>query len=820
MPKNRCILNVFLASPGGVDEERGVAEEVVNGINRKIGRELGWQIDLYKWEDKTPAFGRPQEIINREMVDTCGLFIGLLWKWWGQQTGKYSSGFEEEFERVKARHKEQGEPEIWLFFKTIDPDSLKDPGPQLVSVLAFREAQIALREVLFKEVGSTEDWRKELYEGLSEYLVKIALSAQNSQRQLATTAPVLSAENAEVGSSSDAKSLERIPQQLTVVSSLLARAIGEGKLDFSRENTNLLHEFEVVRLYLLSATWMSRRYTAELLGTHEINLLYKHRKELESTTAERFLLLRTVVGSGGSLAPGWFWFRRLTPEQVTGWLITLSAKDSAGGVRARAMGMLASAGIRISKSAWRSLPFSDDSLAVQDQAYEYLVRMGDEDALTLLDSLEADGHDPSDGSIRVARLKLLARLDPSKALTDAIRKEEYISDSEMRILEKGFSTVDEGVLLKGIESSVEQVRKLSLEELIRRNLVTIPIASELAHDPSAAVRAKAFESLAKAGALPDFGEVRKRLSEEDSSVAAGKTTLYGLMSAHLPTAEPDSDSIIVTFYRTQSIDYLLKAVDWYSVDGPLAYQALVQDHYEQFSSQLRADLLDGFSRIKRESVERKNEEFGAEVWRRVAAELDKYDDSRQRWFTKSALIALAASGSASDAELARPYLSHSDVFLRDAARAVICEFGGAEDLDELVKITTDAWGDLRQTAASAALRLSPRPLEVAYELTKNSDSEVVRIAFGWLFAQDSQDVKDFFLGLLHDENDTNRVRALHYFSRWVTRSELEEFLEIYITGETYYYDVVTWLDRLVYSPSPLREMFVRDLKQQANHTDE
>ena len=64
MWKNRRILNVFLASPTDVAEERALAEEAVTHINKIIGESLGWQIDLHKWEDTRPGFGRPQEIIS------------------------------------------------------------------------------------------------------------------------------------------------------------------------------------------------------------------------------------------------------------------------------------------------------------------------------------------------------------------------------------------------------------------------------------------------------------------------------------------------------------------------------------------------------------------------------------------------------------------------------------------------------------------------------------------------------------------------------------------------------------------------------------
>lgn len=97
VPTNRKVLNVFLASPSDVDEERRIADEVLNDFNKQVGRRLGWQADLHKWEDVAPGFGRPQARINPD-VDSCNLFIGLLWERWGNPTATYTSGFEEEFD--------------------------------------------------------------------------------------------------------------------------------------------------------------------------------------------------------------------------------------------------------------------------------------------------------------------------------------------------------------------------------------------------------------------------------------------------------------------------------------------------------------------------------------------------------------------------------------------------------------------------------------------------------------------------------------------------------------------------------------------------
>lgn len=99
MSNSREVLKVFIASPGDLSDERKRARIVVDEINRTVGRTFDVQVDLIGWEDTLPGAGRPQALINQD-VDACDLFVGMLWQRWGQATGEFSSGFEEEFERA------------------------------------------------------------------------------------------------------------------------------------------------------------------------------------------------------------------------------------------------------------------------------------------------------------------------------------------------------------------------------------------------------------------------------------------------------------------------------------------------------------------------------------------------------------------------------------------------------------------------------------------------------------------------------------------------------------------------------------------------
>ena len=106
----------FIASPSDLRAEREATRDVVEQANLIFREHLDWAIELRGWEDTLPGMGRPQDLINCD-VDACDVFLGLLWERWGQPTGTTDSGFAEEFQRARERHRNTQVPSIAMFFK-------------------------------------------------------------------------------------------------------------------------------------------------------------------------------------------------------------------------------------------------------------------------------------------------------------------------------------------------------------------------------------------------------------------------------------------------------------------------------------------------------------------------------------------------------------------------------------------------------------------------------------------------------------------------------------------------------------------------------
>lgn len=808
MPPTIRILRVFLASPGDVKPERAAAEELVNDMNKQL-RSLGWQIMLYMWEDSIPGFGRPQEIINAS-VDECAVFLGLLWERWGQQTGRYSSGFEEEFERALARRKATGEPEIWLVFKAANPDKMKDPGVELSKVLEFRNRQTSLREVLYKEVSDHDDWRSKLTNWLWFYISSQidAASRPLQPQQPASSPDIQSTENAPVQYSDAEHEKIAVSQQLLASATALAEAIKNAELEAVPREKGALDDFDAARLFLLSASVMFRWYTGETLQTHETNLIYRYRKRLELIPIEQFQLLRAVVVDSSDVVPGWFWFRGMTRETLREQFLVLADQDSSNDLRRRVLWLLREARIPLPEDL-RVLPLTDDDDSVRTVAYNYLATIAEESVLPLLENLSTI-ENAVGSSAREAKFSVLMRLRPEDAFSQMVETGADASDAKLGQLKESASSISDAALLKGIGTQWAQVRKFAAEELARRGRLPKDLAEQLTTDPSVAIRQIAFTELAKQGGLIDFERVKKALATENPP-ANSLSALLGRRGEE----EGDVDSVISTYYRYQDAERVAAAVEWFDIDGALAYKSLATDHFDAIRGELRVDLENGFERVKKKSIDEFESTHGAEHAKRIVERFEKYDDFIRSQFVEAALAGLAINGEASDIRFGRQYLATDSYTTTLAAVRIVCRFGTEDDVPALLRVSKDSWGEARDEAGICALRLSPSPFEVARDLIQSKSPTLAQAGYAWLQDQRSQEASDFFEALLDSGDDKERVRAVCYLSKTRTHDELERVLEGNLEREKYYYNVITWLDRLLYSPDPLRAFFARKLAEEA-----
>ena len=173
----KTIIYVFLASPGDLERERTIAKKIFSELEA-LTEKTNYALKLIIWEGMGPEFGRLQDTVNKEGVDICDIFIGLLWKKWGTPTGEYSSGFEEEYEIAKNRYRDSKgtEPRIWLYFKKPpNIDTLRDETEKqdLQKILDFRKCAEA--EAFVKPFDSVNDWESLFTQKIYKFLLYLRL---------------------------------------------------------------------------------------------------------------------------------------------------------------------------------------------------------------------------------------------------------------------------------------------------------------------------------------------------------------------------------------------------------------------------------------------------------------------------------------------------------------------------------------------------------------------------------------------------------------------------------------------------------------------
>jgi hypothetical protein len=114
---------VLIASPSDLEEERRVATEAINDWNAQHAAAEATVLLPVKWETHaTPEAGiRPQGAINRQLVETSDLLIGMFWTKLGTGTGVAQSGTVEEIDQFVSA----GKPAMLYFSsRPIDPNRI------------------------------------------------------------------------------------------------------------------------------------------------------------------------------------------------------------------------------------------------------------------------------------------------------------------------------------------------------------------------------------------------------------------------------------------------------------------------------------------------------------------------------------------------------------------------------------------------------------------------------------------------------------------------------------------------------------------------
>jgi len=134
-------IRILVASPGDVDRERKIVEELIEDWNIRNGNEHNMVLEAVLWEKHAASENRgdalgPQEVITRQIVDDCDCVIGIFWNRIGTPTRIAAGGAVEEVQRMLTVLKRP----VMLYFSDMPIAPSKIDDQQKAKLKEFKAA--------------------------------------------------------------------------------------------------------------------------------------------------------------------------------------------------------------------------------------------------------------------------------------------------------------------------------------------------------------------------------------------------------------------------------------------------------------------------------------------------------------------------------------------------------------------------------------------------------------------------------------------------------------------------------------------------------
>lgn len=174
---------IFIASPGGLAEIRTAFRNVLEKYNVEDAIRRNVVFIPVGWEATLGGLGRPQALINRELEE-CDALVLVLHDRWGSHPGDpggATSGTEEEYKLAQKCHADpdRAMKDIQVFFRSVEPNQMADPGVQLKAVLDFKGKLERERRLMYYQFETAADFEDRLRTFLASCVHELEIGSAN-----------------------------------------------------------------------------------------------------------------------------------------------------------------------------------------------------------------------------------------------------------------------------------------------------------------------------------------------------------------------------------------------------------------------------------------------------------------------------------------------------------------------------------------------------------------------------------------------------------------------------------------------------------------
>src|SRR3989442_11805406 len=135
MPEQVLLFRVFVGAPSDVDEAHDVIRGQIEQWNRDHGPLSGARVEFTNWRTHSypAAGGRPQALLNKQVVDQCDIMVGIFNARFGSPTGVADSGTEEEIRLSIHRGKK-----VMVYFANLPAPKRSKPRHEFHRIEKFK----------------------------------------------------------------------------------------------------------------------------------------------------------------------------------------------------------------------------------------------------------------------------------------------------------------------------------------------------------------------------------------------------------------------------------------------------------------------------------------------------------------------------------------------------------------------------------------------------------------------------------------------------------------------------------------------------------
>jgi len=794
LSENIRIIRVFIASPGGLEDERRAAREVVQEINQSHSEHWGCQFNLVGWEDTIPGYQRPQSLINIDL-DKCQYFIGVLWNRWGTKpdldVGGFTSGFEEELYRARNLNAAGSMKDIALYFKAVDVPDGFEPGPDIKKVKDFRTQCINEKRIFFRDFVKTTEFRdlvrnKITEIGWREYKINAAPQPANSEAEQSPHVDM--AEKAPVSS----------------------RIFGQEALNFLAAISSRTREreqassYEVARFRLIAFSLRNHGNDELYLGNHDANLIFRNRKEISLSSQEvRALVDCGIAGFEHQNVPLWHWLTTMGSKNDPFDRVKVLAIVGNTDERKNAIKILQILGEPTPEletyftrekvlKGWLQIEASNQLF---DVASQFLSSNGTREDIEIIGKISADSPVENRAKLNAVVASIMTRFSHEEALKFICANSiENLSETYVEAIFSAPSALPTTVLAQCLSAKSDGARLQAVKILIERGELTESAAHNLLSDSNHEIRFLAVECLQNGDnpLPPDIVKTALTIKKSNRNL--------GLFNY----AETDAtyyDRYIENRLQELDFDQLKERVAGAGAHNAEEIFALYRKFSKKLSKEIRENLRDRFAGMFEESVKRAEIVPGMEDYRTKAYHNWSY---YQQKLCSGTLAVLCKLNDSTDIELVRETLDAIDIELSPELLAYLGKFGDWSDIVRIERLASPFSGRRGLLAFSYNLFADERAAAIL-ELGKSRVADLlnaelsapIRKALAKRFSKSvfRNLSNDTIIAELDRKDDDYRIVFALRCVESLPKERIETILDLYIERETSrFYNSIHWLD--------------------------